>query len=143
MSSTESYKAVILIFSVGLGGLIAFGAFALLITMNNPSSRDVDDAKAIAAAITLPFPKCPPVNLDGCASLYWRPHPRRTEITIYGISNQRQQDEIIAMANKGRREVPRKPVILSFYEREVIEPAFGSGYQRGKEKLIREVALGN
>ena len=128
--------------------LLAFGVFYLYLLENNPSSRDVDDVHDAASAIKYPFFDSKGgqfENTDGHPSLYLRPHPRRSEIIIYGVLDQQQQNEIITMITRGQEKVPNKPVLVTFLEREVWERDFGvseNGSQhRGKEKTIRSLTI--
>ena len=123
---------------IALVALFAFGIFVYWAAMNSPSSRDLDDVKNVASAIKYPFPKGHHPNIDGRPSLYFRPHPRRSEIIIYGVQDQGQQDDIIAMIRQGQEKVPNKPVVVTFLVREEWgRENGGSGFQRGKEKTIR------
>lgn len=128
--------------AVLLVGLLAFVIFVYWMAVNTPSSRDLDDVKTIASAIRYPFPKIEHPNVDGSPSLYFRPHPRRSEIIIYGVTDQSQQDGIITMIRNGQKKIPKKPVVVTFLEREEWGRAAGGlGFERGKEKTIRSTIV--
>ncbi|MDI4635721.1 hypothetical protein J7U46_21830 [Pelomonas sp. V22] len=68
--------------------------------------------------------------------LYFNPRKNRVELIAYGLLDVAAQQRVI---DRLRAPLPR-PVLLRFYEREIMVAAQG-GYMHGKERLLREVEL--
>jgi hypothetical protein len=141
MEQTTNYRVVIALSMAVLVALLILGALTFWISSSKASSKDVDDAQAVGTALTFPFPKQEHPNLAGVPSLYVRPHPRKTEFIIYGILDREQQDTIVSQLRTGQTRVPRKPVVVTFLEREVWSGSAG-GYSRGKERIVRQETIG-
>ncbi|HZV54254.1 MAG TPA: hypothetical protein VFF82_04875 [Rhodocyclaceae bacterium] len=141
MEQTTNYRVVIALSMAFLVALLVLGALTFWISWSKASSKDVDDAQVAGSALTFPFPKHENPNFGGAPSMYVRPNPRRTEFIIYGVLDREQQDLIVAQLRAGQAKLPRKPVVVTFLEREVWSGSPG-GYSRGKERTVRQETIG-
>jgi hypothetical protein len=68
--------------------------------------------------------------------------PGANVITVYGVTDRAEQDEVIAILRELRHTVATKPIFVDFYREEVLErygdPAAGhSGWQRESRGKLR------
>lgn len=71
------------------------------------------------------------------------PQPRRLEIHVYGVLTREEQEKVKVAAEKIRRQISSKPVVVYFFREEVWEEnADGSRRpRRDKEELLRTVRV--
>lgn len=95
-----------------------------------PTSGDADEAYAVHAFIDEAF-QLP-------AAMYAGPGVRASGITIYGVTDRAEQDQIIHAVEAERPRRGWKPVILVFKEREVWRTSRdGLTSARGRETVLR------
>ena len=70
-------------------------------------------------------------------------HPRYLEVRIYGVETNRQQEEIKYIAEKLRKEVASKPIVLRFFREEVWETSDDGARQplRDQEFLVQQIRI--
>ena len=70
-------------------------------------------------------------------------HPRSYEIRIYGVVERKQQERVVDILKKLRRQVASKPIVANFFLEEVWqENADGSRVpNRDQEQLLRKYRL--
>ena len=71
------------------------------------------------------------------------PHARYLEIRIYGVTTPQEQEKVIAIAQKLRREVASKSLVINFFEAEVWEerPDGSRLPLREQEHLLRKFRI--
>jgi hypothetical protein len=69
--------------------------------------------------------------------------PRRLEIHIYGVTDRAEQDKIIAILHKLRRQVASKPIVVHFIRNEVWEVGKDGSRKprRDREELMRKARV--
>ena len=70
-------------------------------------------------------------------------HPRRLVINIYGVTESAEQEKVVAVLSKLRRQMASKPVVIHFIRHEVWdEESDGSRKpRRDREELMRKVRI--
>jgi branched-subunit amino acid transport protein AzlD len=76
-------------------------------------------------------------------AVFGKAHARYLEVRIYGVSSNEEQEKIKRIAEKLRREVASKPIVLNFYREELWKTAAdGSRYPlRAQEYLLRTIHI--
>ena len=84
-----------------------------------PSGGDANEARWMRNMLVerhkFPAVRTPDHAGDDCASVYWRPLSYQSEISIFGIMDKTEQDQIVTAANDIRRETHTKPILLQFF----------------------------
>ena len=142
--------------SIGIGLLVIVllgGTYFWSIAYNTPGSKDYDDAKAITKQLTAEYPfverRSPSYGPPNGPTFYSLPHPRRTSIDIYGVTEKAEQDKILSIVTKARTAVPHKPVMVTFFAEEKFEPlrnpdgSISKGFQRVEQVPLRKEQIDN
>lgn len=93
--------------------LLMTGFFTLCLGLSTPTGADAAEASGILKAVSSQFGL---LKNDGEErAFYFKPHPRRSEIHVYGHYSTAEQDRILEIARAVRREKATKPVWIEFY----------------------------
>ncbi|MBA4343393.1 MAG: hypothetical protein C0423_14750 [Methylibium sp.] len=133
--------------SVAIPALIAT-AFALLLVfmllspvllpaLNLPTGADAEQADALRAAITHPFPPRGTAEAPAAQAIYTDFTRHRSMLLVYGVTDPAAQQQIVQQARQAQQRLePSKPVEIRFLEHEVWVKDGSTGYRRGNEKLL-------
>ncbi|RYY52273.1 MAG: hypothetical protein EOO09_21875 [Chitinophagaceae bacterium] len=93
--------------------LLLAGFLHLCLCLSTPTGADAAEASGIVKAVSSQFGF--PDNAGGERAFYFSPHPRHSEIAVYGKYSMAEQDRILEIARTVRREKATKPVWVVFY----------------------------
>ncbi len=76
-------------------------------------------------------------------AVFGEAYPRYLELRIYGIEANKEQENIKNIAEKLRREIASKPIVLRFFREEVWETAPDGSRRplRDQEFLVRQIRI--
>lgn len=69
--------------------------------------------------------------------------PRRLEVHIYGVTTSEEQDKVVAVLEKLRKQIASKPIVAHFIREEIWEEGADGSRQprRDREELMRKVRI--
>ncbi|MEZ6197772.1 MAG: hypothetical protein R3F20_18950 [Planctomycetota bacterium] len=129
-----------------LGAAILIGAVSVVLAVaaNKPSATDADEAQAIhdylhgPANLAVRFR--PKESVIG-PEVTTRPHPRRTELFVAGVTGQADRAEIVAKLRAAQMKRGWKPIEVEFREAYINHVIAGGVVSRDEGKLIERVSI--
>lgn len=130
-------EVVSVIFAVALMLLLAFSYSW------NVSDRDAGEVKQIVSELVSRYEFPVQAKYQQRPAVEGVARPRRLEIYIYGVVDGAEQDKVVALLKKLRRQWASKPVVVHFMREEIWEEkADGSRRpRRDREELMRKVRI--
>ena len=109
----------------------------------NVSDRDSGEVDKIVSELTqvYEFPVKAKFQNRPAIDGYARPH--RLEIHIYGLATREEQDKVVEILTRLRRQMASKPVVVHFIREEIWEEAEDGSRKprRDREELIRKARI--
>lgn len=120
--------------------LMVFFAYS---TTWNVTDRDTGEVDRIVSELTqvYEFPVKAKFQDRPAVEGFARPH--RLEIHIYGVISREEQDKVMVIVKRLRREFASKPVVVHFFREEIWEEAEDGSRKprRDREELIRKARV--
>ena len=109
----------------------------------NISERDSDEVKQIVAELIQRYDFPVKAKFSDQPAVEGIARPRRLEIHIYGITDRTEQDKVVEVVKKLRRQIASKPVVVHFIREEVWEVANDGSRKprRDREELMRKARI--
>jgi branched-subunit amino acid transport protein AzlD len=124
---------------------LAVVLIGLLIYSYSSISTDTDkeDVQQIVSVLTERYDFPVKAKFLDQPAVFGEVHARYLEVRIYGIESNEEQENIERIAEKLRKEVASKPIVLRFFREEVWEIAPDGSRQplRDQEFLVRQIRI--
>jgi branched-subunit amino acid transport protein AzlD len=124
---------------------LAVVLIGLLIYSYSSISTDTDkeDVQQIVSVLTERYDFPVKAKFLDQPAVFGEAHARYLEVRIYGIESNEEQENIERIAEKLRKEVASKPIVLRFFREEVWEIAPDGSRQplRDQEFLVRQIRI--
>lgn len=130
-------EVVVVIFAILLMALFAVS------TRWNTSDRDAAEAEQLVAELVTHYDFPVKFKFRDAPAVDAVAQPRRLEVYVYGVVDRVEQDKVVAVAEKLRRQIASKPVVIHFMREEVWEEGEdGSRHpRRDREELMRKARI--
>jgi hypothetical protein len=112
--------------------------FLLVSCSDIPDSGDAEEAMEISKFIQSHY-DIKPEERQGLSG-YHNPGNYSTEITIYRMESEKDQNELIELLRSEKKRRGWKTIKIAFYEKEIFNRSNGTE-KRGEEKLLRTVRI--
>ncbi len=124
-------------FAIGLMVLFAFSSSWEV------SDQDQKDLETLVGQLTQRYDFPVKARYQDRPAVYGEAQARRLVITIYGVTDRDEQERIVAILRKLRREVDSKPIVVHFMQQERWEelPDGTRRPLRDREELLRKVRI--
>lgn len=128
--------------------VVVVAAILLMVLLAVSSTWDVSDRDAAEAELVVKeliqhydFPV--QAKFQDRPAVEAVPQPRRLELHIYGVLTREEQDKVKVAAEKLRRQISSKPMVVYFFREEVWEenPDGSRRPRRDQEELLRTVHI--
>jgi|GEM_PF-1927821 len=124
---------------------LAVVLIGLLIYSYSSISTDTDqeDVQQIVSTLTERYDFPVKAKFLDQPAVFGEAHARYLEVRIYGVESNEEQENIKHIAEKLRKEVASKPIVLRFFREEVWETAADGSRQplRDQEFLVRQIRI--
>ena len=130
-------EIVAVILAVALVGLLVYSY------SNISTDSDKEDVQKIVKILTQRYTFPVKAKFLDQPAVFGEAHSRYLEVRIYGVVSDKEQEKIKSIAEKLRKEVASKPIVLNFYREEMWKTtADGSRYPlREQEYLLRRIHI--
>jgi branched-subunit amino acid transport protein AzlD len=107
------------------------------------TDTDKEDVQQIVKILTQRYAFPVKAKFLDQPAVFGEAHARYLEVRIYGVDSNEEQEKIKRIAEKLRKEVASKPIVLNFYREEIWKTAAdGSRYPlRAQEDLLRRIHI--
>jgi hypothetical protein len=107
------------------------------------TDTDKEDVQQIVSVLTERYDFPVKAKFLDQPAVFGEAHARYLEVRIYGIESNEEQENIERIAEKLRKEVASKPIVLRFFREEVWEIAPDGSRQplRDQEFLVRQIRI--
>lgn len=126
-----------------VAGAVALMVLFALTSTWNVSDRDTEEVNAIVGALVQDYDFPVKARFQDRPAVEGVARPRRLEIRIYGVIDRGEQDRVMALVRKLRRQLASKTVVVSFLREEAWEESPDGSRQRRRdlEELLRTVRV--
>ena len=124
---------------------IAIALMVLFATSStwNISDRDSDEVDQIVAELIQRYDFPVKAKFTDTPAVEGFARPRRLEVHIYGVIESAEQQKVVEVVKKLRRQMASKPVVIHFIREEIWEEAEDGSRKprRDREELMRKVRI--
>jgi len=122
--------------------ILLMAIFAISSTWN-VSDRDADQVDRIVSELTTVYEFPVKAKFQDRPAVEGFARPHRLEIHIYGVFSRDEQDKIMEIVTRLRREFASKPVVVHFIREEIWEEAEDGSRKprRDREELLRKARV--
>jgi glucan phosphoethanolaminetransferase (alkaline phosphatase superfamily) len=130
-------EVVVVVFAVLLMVLFAVS------TNWNVSDRDAAEADQLVAELVKRYDFPVKFKYQDAPAVYAEARARRLVVYVYGVTERQEQDKMVAVAEKLRRQIASKPVVIHFMREEVWEVDENGARRprRDREELMRKARI--
>lgn len=109
----------------------------------NVTDTDTRDLNLIVSSLTSSYPFPVKAKFEDRPAVDGIAHRHFLEIRIYGVTDRAEQDKVVMLLKKLRREVAAKPIVVNFFSEEIWEekPDGTRRPLRDQEQPIQTVRL--
>ncbi len=109
----------------------------------NISDRDSSEADQVVAELIQRYDFPVKAKFEDRPAVDGIARPRRLEIHIYGVIERDEQEKVVEVLKKLRRQMASKPVVIHFNREEIWEETSDGSRQprRDREELVRKVRI--
>ena len=110
---------------------------------NISTESDKEDVQQIVNTLTQRYTFPVKAKYLDQPAVFGEAHARNLEMRIYGVDSEKEQEKIIHIAEKLRKEVASKPIVLNFFREELWQTKVdGSRFPlRDQEYLLRRIHI--
>lgn len=107
------------------------------------SDQDRRDVQQIVERLTERYTFPVQAKYQSRPAVFGEAQPRRLVISIYGVTERAEQDRVLAVLRKLRREIAGKAIVVQFMREEIWEEAADGSRQprRDREELMRKARI--
>lgn len=113
---------------------------ALALLVGCPSAKDHDEATAVLKYVQANYPFPARNEPSTGPTIYFGPGVRTTQLTIYGVRSERDQDKVVELVRQARAHTSSKPVRVVFLDEERFVQR-GNVRERSGETVLRKVSV--
>jgi hypothetical protein len=109
----------------------------------NISDRDSDEVDQIVAELIQHYDFPVKARFADTPAVEGIARPRRLEIHIYGVTESAEQQKVVDVLKKLRRQIASKPIVIHFIREEIWEQESDGSRnpRRDREELMRKVRI--
>jgi hypothetical protein len=130
-------EVVVVVFAILLMALFAVS------TNWGVSDRDKAEAEQVVSELVQRYDFPVKFKYQDAPAVYAEARPRRLAVYVYGITDRQEQDKVVTVAEKLRRQIASKPVVIYFMREEVWEVDENGARRprRDREELMRKARI--